>query len=111
MTSPYVAIVEDDDSVRVALGRLCRAYGMSTRELATAHELVASLTERRPDCVVLDLNGSLTDGQTESCDLETGAGCASPLPAPIKYHDANGNNAWDNGEDIVLDVNNDGICD
>ena len=62
------------------------------------------------DCVVLDLNGSLTDGQAESCDLETGAGCAAPLPAPIKYHDANGNNAWDNGEDIVLDVNNDGVC-
>jgi FixJ family two-component response regulator len=62
MTSPYVAIVEDDDSVRVALGRLCRAYGMSTRELATAHELVDSLAERRPDCVVLDLQLPDCDG-------------------------------------------------
>ena len=63
------------------------------------------------DCVVLDLNGSLVDGQVESCDLETGAACVAPLPSRIKYHDANGNSAWDNGEDIVLDVNNDGICD
>ena len=53
--SPHVVIVDDDESVRVALGRLCRAYGMSTRELATAHALVDSLAERRPDCVVLDL--------------------------------------------------------
>ena len=62
MPSPYVAIVEDDDSVRVALGRLCRAYGMSTRELARAHELVDSLAERRPDCVVLDLQLPDCDG-------------------------------------------------
>jgi FixJ family two-component response regulator len=53
--SPYIAIVDDDESVRVALGRLCRAYGMHTRELATAHALVDSLGERRPDCVILDL--------------------------------------------------------
>jgi len=62
------------------------------------------------DCPVLDLNASLTNGQPEDCDLETGVGCAAPLPAPISYHDANGDDAWDNGEDIVLDVNHDGIC-
>jgi len=28
---------------------------MSTRELASAHALVDSLAERRPDCVILDL--------------------------------------------------------
>ena len=54
-TAPLIAIVDDEASVRVALGRLCRAYGMSAREFASAHELVASLAERRPDCVVLDL--------------------------------------------------------
>ena len=60
--SPLVAIVEDDESVRVALGRLCRAYGMGTRELATAHALVDSLAERRPDCVILDLQLPDCDG-------------------------------------------------
>lgn len=50
-----IAIVDDEPSVRVALGRLCRAYGLSAREFGTAHELVASLADRRPDCVVLDL--------------------------------------------------------
>ena len=60
--SPQIAIVDDDQSVRVALGRLCRAYGMSTRELATAHALVDSLAERRPDCVILDLQLPDCDG-------------------------------------------------
>ena len=27
------------------------------------------------------------------------------MHAPIKYFDQNNNNHWDNGEDIVLDVN------
>lgn len=60
--SPYIAIVDDDAAVRVALGRLCRAYGMCTRELATAHALVDSLAERRPDCVILDLQLPDCDG-------------------------------------------------
>jgi FixJ family two-component response regulator len=51
-----IAIVDDEDSVRVALGRLCRAYGFETREFRSAHDLVASLAERRPDCVLLDLH-------------------------------------------------------
>jgi FixJ family two-component response regulator len=53
--APLIAIVDDEPSVRVALGRLCRAYGLGAREFASARELVASLAERRPDCVVLDL--------------------------------------------------------
>jgi len=53
--APLIAIVDDEPSVRVALGRLCRSHGLYAREFASAHELVASLAERRPDCVVLDL--------------------------------------------------------
>lgn len=54
-TAPLIAIVDDEPSVRVALGRLCRSYGLRAREYASAHALVASLAEDRPDCVVLDL--------------------------------------------------------
>lgn len=59
---PLIAIVDDEPSVRVALGRLCRAHGLSAREFASAQELVASLAERRPDCVVLDLQLPNCDG-------------------------------------------------
>ena len=59
---PLIAIVDDEPSVRVALGRLCRAHGLSARELGSAQELVASLAERRPDCVVLDLQLPNCDG-------------------------------------------------
>lgn len=57
-----IAIVDDEESVRVALGRLCRAYGFDTREFQSAHELVASLADRRPDCVILDLQLPGCDG-------------------------------------------------
>jgi FixJ family two-component response regulator len=54
-TGPLIAVVDDEASVRVALGRLCRAYGLRALEFASARELVVSLSERRPDCVILDL--------------------------------------------------------
>jgi hypothetical protein len=66
------------------------------------------------DCVVLDLDGSLFNGQSVDCDVEVGGifcPIGPPLPSPISFHDTNGNGAWDDGEDIVLDSNQDGICD
>lgn len=54
-STPLIAIVDDERSVRVALGRLCRAHGLNAREFAAAHDLLDSLAERRPDCIVLDL--------------------------------------------------------
>ena len=66
------------------------------------------------DCKVLDMDGSLVDGQQVDCDLEvnvaftephvSNGGCPSSLNG-IKYHDANGDTSWDDGEDIVLDPN------
>ncbi len=32
-------------------------------------------------------------------------------PSPIKYYDGNANGAWDDGEDIVLDGNGNGVFD
>ena len=53
-TRPLIAIVDDEHSVRVALHRLCSAYGMGTCTFASAEELLAALEDRRPDCLVLD---------------------------------------------------------
>ena len=53
-TRPLIAIVDDEHSVRVALHRLCSAYGMTTHTFASAEEMLASLDGLRPDCLVLD---------------------------------------------------------
>jgi|SRR5215208_1766230 len=65
------------------------------------------------DCKVLDINGDLADGEPVDCDLEVAVTFSGmPCPPPgVKYHDANGNGSYDNGEDIVLDVNNNGVFD
>ena len=53
-TRPLIAIIDDEQSVRVALHRLCSAYGMGTRTFSSAEELLASIDDQRPDCLVLD---------------------------------------------------------
>lgn len=70
-----------------------------------------ALHEVGADCDVLDMDGSFFTGQPVDVDLETGSaftGCPGPDPL-LKFFDANANGFWDNGEDIILDVNNDGV--
>lgn len=65
------------------------------------------------DCPVLDVDGSLFQGQQVDVDLESGTtftGCAGPDPL-LKFYDANNNGFYDNGEDIVLDNNDNGVFD
>lgn len=70
-----------------------------------------SIHQLGQDCKVLDINGDLATGDQVSCDLEVGVGFTqTPCPPPnVKWFDANADGAWQSGEDIVLDVNNDGI--
>jgi hypothetical protein len=72
------------------------------------------------DPIVLDWDGSLSLPASAKlpvdCDLETGTIPAIGAPCPtqillMKFYDANSNGFWDDGEDIVLDVNNNGIYD
>jgi len=56
------------------------------------------------DCVVLDADGNLVGGEFVVCDVEFG-GCG------LSFYDANGNGFWDDGEDIVVDGNVNGIFD
>jgi FixJ family two-component response regulator len=51
-----VAILDDDQSVRTALGRLLNASEMQAEAFATGVELFSSFaTKGKPDCLVLDL--------------------------------------------------------
>jgi FixJ family two-component response regulator len=49
-----IAVVDDEESVRVALRRLCTAYGLDAHTFATVEMLFDSLDTRRYDCLILD---------------------------------------------------------
>jgi len=55
-TVPLVAIVDDEEPVRTALGRLLRTVGMEPRPFASADAFLAFAAEHRPSCLVLDLH-------------------------------------------------------
>lgn len=52
----FVAVVDDDEAVRRALARLIRSLGFEAETFACGEDFLASLSARRPDCVVLDLH-------------------------------------------------------
>lgn len=54
--TPVVAIVDDEESIRKALGRLLRASGFGVEMFAAGAEFLASLNDRHPDVVILDLH-------------------------------------------------------
>jgi len=51
----YVAVVDDDRSVGVALCRLLRTAGFEAKAFESASDFLQSLQERQPDCLVLDV--------------------------------------------------------
>lgn len=53
---PSVAIVDDEEGVRKALGRLLRASGLEAESYANGQEFLDAAVARQPDCVVLDLH-------------------------------------------------------
>lgn len=52
---PFVAVVDDEESVRSALLRLLRASSLDCEGFPSGEAFLASLAARRPDCLVLDL--------------------------------------------------------
>jgi FixJ family two-component response regulator len=58
MTDPpaLIAILDDEEKLRLALVRLLKAHGYAVTGFATGEALLAALAERRFDCVLLDLS-------------------------------------------------------
>jgi len=50
-----VYVVDDDASVRKAIGRLMRTSGFEVREFVSPEEFLAAPTEPSPVCVLLDI--------------------------------------------------------
>lgn len=55
-TVTTIGIVDDDESVRVALGQLLRAGAFAAIGFASAEEYLASTDAARPDCLIVDVN-------------------------------------------------------
>jgi FixJ family two-component response regulator len=52
---PFVAVVDDEESVRRALVRLLQATQLEVESFASGEEFLNSLGGRGPDCLILDL--------------------------------------------------------
>ena len=70
---PVIAIVDDDPSVRRAMARLMRSYGMSVATFASAEEYLAAANSLRAACAVIDLAMTGMSG-LELCELLAEAG-------------------------------------
>jgi len=75
---PYIAIVDDEEPVRKALKRLLRASGLEAGSYASGKDFLDASTQRRPDCVVLDLHMPGMSGLEVLRELRASR---SPLPA------------------------------
>ena len=53
---PYIAIVDDEESVRNALKRLLCASGFAAETYASGQDFLRGIPEGQPDCVVLDID-------------------------------------------------------
>ena len=53
---PLIAVVEDDSSVRKALGRLLRSAGFRVESCVSGEDFLRALATRLPDCLLLDLH-------------------------------------------------------
>jgi FixJ family two-component response regulator len=82
---PSVAIVDDEEGIRKALGRLLRAAGLEAHGYANGQEFLTAAAERRPDCVVLDLHMPGMSGLQVLRKLKT-AGLLLPVVV-ITAHD------------------------
>ena len=66
------------------------------------------------DCVVLDLDASLYEGQQVEIDLESETnftGNCPGTPPLLMFYDVDGDGYYSDGEDIVLDANANGVFD
>ncbi len=57
-----VAVIDDESSVRTALGRLIRVAGFDVETFATGADFLNAMERHRPDCVVLDLRMPFLSG-------------------------------------------------
>ena len=60
--APTIAIVDDDDAVRLATGYLVRSLGFDTEDFASADEFLRASPARTWSCIISDVNMPGTSG-------------------------------------------------
>jgi len=82
---PFVAVVDDEASVRSALLRFLRASSLDCEGFASGEAFMESLGIRRPDCLILDLQMAGLSGRDVQRQL---IGLQTPIPLiMITAHD------------------------
>ena len=82
----FVAIVDDEDSLRRSMGRLLRASGLWPVAFESAEEFFADEVHRNFDCLVLDIQLGGMSGLELHQKLSS-SGCTTPVIF-ITAHDA-----------------------
>jgi FixJ family two-component response regulator len=80
-----IAVVEDEESVRKALGRLLRSAGLGVDTYASGEEFLQALPARLPHCLLLDWRLPGINGQAVQSRLRE-----SNLKLPIVFITATG---------------------
>ena len=80
MTELLVAVVDDEEPIRKALGRLLRASGLGVDCFASGQAFLDSIGTSRPDCLILDLHMPGLGGLQV---LEQLKSCRPPLPTIV----------------------------
>jgi FixJ family two-component response regulator len=75
---PLIAVVDDDDSFRLALAESLRSLGYDAREFASAEEFIACEGEGTCDCVITDIRMPGMSGFEFSRLL-----ASMPTPVPV----------------------------
>jgi FixJ family two-component response regulator len=83
---PYIAIVDDDASVRKALARLLNASTFRSRAYASAFEFLESAKSTLPACLVVDFQMPEMNG-FELCDELLRSGIRIPTIVITAYDD------------------------
>jgi len=69
-TRLLIAVVDDEESVRIAIRRLLRSANMNAETFSSGAEFLESVKGRLPDCVVLDLHMPQVNGFAVQARLE-----------------------------------------
>jgi FixJ family two-component response regulator len=86
-TGLLIAVVDDEEAVRIALRRLLRSASFNVETFSSGAEFLESLKDRHPACVVLDLHMPQLNGFAVQARL-TGAGCPVPVVVITGHHSA-----------------------